>query len=130
MFDESVNGKVLYQVMELSMTLYAMPMVTALPFFPPFFIANFCLFCQKVNSRCLQLYLFVCLFLSPSSFYYAGNPYLFFGFGANTFPPSTSASRPPCPSPPTPPPLEAAVCLAIPVNVATNYILPVPHSPL
>ncbi len=44
---------------------------------------------------------------------------LFFGFGANTFPPSTSTSRPPCPSPPTPLPPEAAVCLAIPVDAAT-----------
>ncbi len=47
---------------------------------------------------------------------------LFFGFGANTFSPSTSASRPPCPSPPTPLPPEAAVRLAIPVDAATRCL--------
>ncbi len=50
-------------------------------FFHLFFIANFCLFSQKGKSSvltALQLYLFVCLFLSPSSFYYAGNPYASF----------------------------------------------------
>jgi hypothetical protein len=53
-----------------------MPMVTALPFFfPPFLSPIFVYFAKKVNPRCLQLYLFVCLFLSPSSFNYAGNPY-------------------------------------------------------
>ncbi len=53
-----------------------MPIVTALPFFPPFFLSPiFVYFAKKVNPQCLQLYLFVCLFLSPSSFYYAGNPY-------------------------------------------------------
>jgi hypothetical protein len=83
-------------------------MVTAVPnFFHLFLSPIFVYFAKKVNPRCLQLYLFVCLFLSPSSFYYAGNPYLFFGFGANTFPPSTSVycilttmSLPPHPSAP------------------------------
>ncbi len=51
---------------------------------------------------------------------------LFFGFCANTFPPSTSASRPPCPSPPTPLPPEAAVCLAILVDAATRCLSPSP----
>jgi hypothetical protein len=51
---------------------------------------------------------------------------LFFGFGANTFPPSTSASQPPCPSPPTPLPPEVAVCLAIPVDKATPCLSPLP----
>jgi hypothetical protein len=56
---------------------------------------------------------------------------LFFGFGTNTFPPSTSASQPPCPSPPTPLPPEAAVCLAILVNAATRCLSPLPFlSPL
>jgi hypothetical protein len=49
---------------------------------------------------------------------------LFFRFGANTFPPSTSTSRQPCPSPPTPLPPEAAVCLAIPVDAATRCLSP------
>jgi hypothetical protein len=55
-------------------------MVTALPsFFPPFFLSPiFVYFAKKVNPQCLQLCLFVCLFLSPSSIYYAGNPYSFF----------------------------------------------------
>ncbi len=51
---------------------------------------------------------------------------LIFGFGANTFPPSTSASRSPCPSPPTPLPPEVAVCLAVPVNAATRCLSPSP----
>ncbi len=56
---------------------------------------------------------------------------LFFGFGANTFPPSTSASQPPCPSPPTPLPPEVAVCLAILVDSATRCLSPLPFlSPL
>ncbi len=38
-------------------------MVTALPFFSPFFIANFYLFFQKGKS-CLQLYLFLFVFVS------------------------------------------------------------------
>jgi hypothetical protein len=50
-------------------------MVKALPFFHLFFIANFCLFCQKGKSSVLTALPFFCLFLSPSSFYYAGNPY-------------------------------------------------------
>jgi hypothetical protein len=51
---------------------------------------------------------------------------LFFRFGTNTFPPSTSASQPPCPSPPTPLPPEVAVCLAIPVDAATSCLSPSP----
>jgi hypothetical protein len=51
-------------------------MVTALPFFSTFFLSPISVyFSKKVNPQCLQLYLFVCLFLSLSSFYYAGNPY-------------------------------------------------------
>jgi hypothetical protein len=49
-------------------------MVTALPFFHLFLLPIFVYFAKKVNLWCLQLYLF-CLFLSLSSFYYAGNPY-------------------------------------------------------
>jgi hypothetical protein len=44
-------------------------------FFHLFLLPIFIYFAKKVNPRCLQLYLSVCLFLSPSSFYYAGNPY-------------------------------------------------------
>jgi hypothetical protein len=44
-------------------------------FFHLFFIANFCLFCQKGKSLVLTALPFFCLFLSPSSFYYARNPY-------------------------------------------------------
>jgi hypothetical protein len=42
-----------------------MPMVTSLPFFPPFFIANFCLFCQKGKSSVLTALPF-CLFVFVS----------------------------------------------------------------
>jgi hypothetical protein len=55
---------------------FLMPMVTALPFFPTFFLSPiFVYLAKKVNPWCLQIYLFVCLFLSPSFFHYAGNPY-------------------------------------------------------
>jgi hypothetical protein len=41
-----------------------MPLVTALPFFSTFFLSPiFVYFAKKVNPWCLQLYLFVCLFL-------------------------------------------------------------------
>jgi hypothetical protein len=101
-----------------------MPMVTALPFFSTFFLSPiFVYFAKKVDPRCLQLYLFfVCFCLRHLSTMLGILTLIFLGFGANTFPPSTSASRPPCPSPPTSLPPEAAVCLAIPVNAATNYI--------
>jgi hypothetical protein len=80
-------------------------MVTALPFFSNyFFIANFVYFSKKVNPWCLQLYLFVCLCLSPSSFYYTGNPYSSFLWIWNQYISSlhirisTTMSLPPHPS--------------------------------
>jgi hypothetical protein len=98
-------------------------------FFSTFFLSPiFVYFPKKVNPRCLQLYsftfLFVCFCLRPLSTMLGILTLLFFGFGANTFPPSTSASQLPCPSPPT-------VCLAIPVNAATCCLSPFPFlSPL
>jgi hypothetical protein len=101
-------------------------------FFHLFSSPIFVYFAKKVNPRCLQLYLlFVCFCLCPLStrlgififsldlvpiHFLTPNPHI--------------ASQPPCPSPPTPLPPEAAVSLAVPVDAATNYILPVLHSPL
>ncbi len=107
-------------------------MVTALPFFPPFFIPNFCLFFQKGKSLVLTALPFFCFFLSPSSFFYAGNPYSSFLWIWRQFISSLHIRiSPPCPSHPTPLPPEAAVCLAILVTVATRCLslLPFP-SPL
>ncbi len=79
-----------------------MPMVTALPFFSTFFLSPILVyFAKKVNPRCLQLYLFFVFFCLRSLSTMLGIlTLLFFGFCANTFPPSTSASGPPHPSAP------------------------------
>ena len=92
-----------------------------------FLIANFCLFCRKGKSLVLtSSTFFVVHFLCPSSLISSDMaPRL----EDPPSPPAPSPHLPPrppsCLSPPTPRPLEAAVCLAIPVDGAVNYILPV-----
>ena len=62
---------------------------------PPFFFANFCLFCKKGEFSVLTAQPFLLLCSCPSSFYYAGNPYLsMFGHGAKIIAPSVSAPSP------------------------------------
>jgi hypothetical protein len=102
-----------------------MPMVTALPFFPPFFIANFCLFCQKGKSSVLTALPF-CLFVFVSVLFLLCWESLLF-FSSFLAPIHFLPQHPHLDHhvPPSLPP-EAAVCLAIPVDAATRCLSPLP----
>ena len=103
-------------------------------FFTFFSSPIYVFFAEKVNHRCLQLNLFCCcICVHPHSTMPGIHTYLSSDMAPRLEdPPSPFAPsphlppRPPsCLSPPTPRPLEAAVCLAIAVDGAVNYILPV-----
>jgi hypothetical protein len=91
-------------------------------------------FAEKVNPWCLQLNLFCCcVCVRPHSTRLGIHTYLSSDMAPrledppspSTLSPHLPPQPPSCLPPPTPRPLEAAVCLAIPVNGAVNYILPV-----